>query len=327
MKVSAPVFDIASLARYILSPECRSIAFVTGAGISVASGIPDFRSPGGMYDTLKPDLLTCTAQERRWMEMDPTFVVTWDIFSRNAFPYLEVRRPFILGTQQQEWKATIAHRFLEILENKTDKLKRVYTQNIDGLDFQCSVPAHKIIPVHGSIAKARCEGCGAEMDFDTFCDSVRNNIKDIYNQDDQAPMESTPILCNSCHKPLVKPATVLFGRPLPRIFFDCAEHDLPTVDLLFIVGTSLIVSPAKSLVYRVPDTTKRVVVNLEPVGQDLGIDYSKSSCRDLFLQGTCDQIFLDLLCELEWIDELDSVMHMLPKSSIDLIRKKQNVST
>jgi hypothetical protein len=52
--------------------------------------------------------------------------------------YLEVRRPFILGTQQHQWKATIAHRFVELLEKNTNKLTRVYTQNIDGLDFQCS---------------------------------------------------------------------------------------------------------------------------------------------------------------------------------------------
>jgi hypothetical protein len=130
MKLDLPV-DLAGLAKLILSPECRSIALLTGAGVSVASGIPDFRSPGGMYDTLRPELLTATPYQKQMMEQDPTHVVTWDLFQTNAFPYLQVRRPFILGTQKEQWKATIAHRFAELLHVKTDKLTRVYTQNID----------------------------------------------------------------------------------------------------------------------------------------------------------------------------------------------------
>ena len=122
----------------------------------MASGIPDFRSPGGMYDTLQPDLITATPQQRRLMKMDPTYVVTWEIFSQNQFPYMEVRRPFILGTQKQQWKATIAHRFMELVHTKTNKLTRIFTQNIDGLDRQCQeIPSDKIIGVHGTLSKAK----------------------------------------------------------------------------------------------------------------------------------------------------------------------------
>jgi NAD-dependent SIR2 family protein deacetylase len=53
--------DLSGIARFITSSECSSIIFLTGAGISVSSGIPDFRSPGGMYDTLRPDLITATS--------------------------------------------------------------------------------------------------------------------------------------------------------------------------------------------------------------------------------------------------------------------------
>ena len=67
----------------------------------------------------------------------------------NAFPYLEVRRPFILGTAQQKWKATISHHVFDLL-HQLGKLTRLYTQNIDGLDFQV-VPRDKIVPVHGSL--------------------------------------------------------------------------------------------------------------------------------------------------------------------------------
>lgn len=81
-------------------------------GMSVAAGIPDFRSPGGMYDTLRPELLTASAEERVAMTADPTAVVSWDLFRHNPLPYLEVRRPFILGVAEQRWKATLSHWFV-----------------------------------------------------------------------------------------------------------------------------------------------------------------------------------------------------------------------
>ena len=94
------------------------------------------------------------------------------MFFANQFPYLEVRRPFILGTQQRQWRATIGHRFIELL-HKHGKLTRLYTQNIDGLDYQCEgLPAEKIIPVHGTIGRVSCEKCGAEQDHAAFCDKA-----------------------------------------------------------------------------------------------------------------------------------------------------------
>jgi NAD-dependent SIR2 family protein deacetylase len=274
-----------------------------------------------MYDTLRPELITASAKERRLMAMDPTFVVSWDIFSQNPFPYLEVRRPFILGTAQTKWKATIAHRFFELLHTKTNKLTRIYTQNIDGLDRQCDkIPAEKIVPVHGSLSRVACEACGNPMEFDDFCQEVRTKIKDIYKVDPDAPAESSHIPCPACQAPQVKPTTVLFGRALPNEFFESLKEDMPVIDLLIVAGTSLVVSPANSLVYRVPKNAHRVVVNLEKVGEDLGIQYNDHrDSRDWFLQGTCDKIFLDLIKELGWIDNLN--ISDLPEASANLVRQ------
>ena len=61
--------SISSLAKFILSSECKSIGILTGAGVSVASGIPDFRSVGGLYDTLQPDLITATPAQRSMNEI------------------------------------------------------------------------------------------------------------------------------------------------------------------------------------------------------------------------------------------------------------------
>eukprot|EP00536_Pseudo-nitzschia_multiseries_P006207 jgi/Psemu1/255190/estExt_Genewise1Plus.C_1290055 len=299
-----PPTDIVSLARFILSPECQSIVVLTGAGVSVASGIPDFRSPGGMYDTLRPELLTAEPWEQELMERDPTNVVNWDIFQHNSFPYLEVRRPFILGTRNKKWKATIAHRFIELLHLKTNnKLTRIYTQNIDGLQGQCKgLPSEKIVNVHGTISEAQCEACGTSIDFNIFCDQ--------------------PILCTNCGKAQVKPKTVLFGRNLPKEFFVHSEEDLQNCDLLVVAGTSLVVSPANSLVYRVPKETIRVVVNNERVGEELGIDYGPNPARDYFQKGESDEIFLDLIQELGWLDDLTTYLDDLPPGSAEMIKSR-----
>ena len=145
--------DVQGVAAYLASDACQRVVVLTGAGVSCAAGIPDFRSPGGMYDTLRPELITASPQERAAMARDPTAVVLKDMFLQNQFPYHEVRRPFILGTQRQQWKATLFHRFLEVLDNK-GKLLRLVTQNIDGLDFQTNISPDRICACHGSVGRA-----------------------------------------------------------------------------------------------------------------------------------------------------------------------------
>ena len=284
--------------------------------MSSGAGIPDFRSPGGMYDTLRPELITATEQQRDLMRMDPTYVVEKDMFFANQFPYLEVRRPFIMGTLESKWKATIAHRFVELLA-RHGKLTRLYTQNIDGLDFQCEgIPAEKIVAVHGSIGEVACEACGVPCDREVFVEKVRSQIKDIYGSDgDAAPAESREIRCEACGKPTVKPTTVLFGGQLPERFFACMAQDLPTTDLLIIAGTSLVVSPANFVARDVPSKTIRLVVNREKVGSELGIRFGERARRDVFAQGDCDDVFLRLVDLLGWRSELLASAPLLPDAS------------
>ena len=91
--------DVKGVAAYLASDACQKVVVLTGAGVSCAAGIPDFRSPGGMYDTLRPELITATPQERAAMARDPTAVVLKDMFLQNQFPYPK-SAPFILGTQR-----------------------------------------------------------------------------------------------------------------------------------------------------------------------------------------------------------------------------------
>lgn len=314
-RVADKITDLAGVAKFIASDSCKSIAVLTGAGVSCAAGIPDFRSPGGLYATLQTDKITATKAQRAQMKRDPQNVVMKDMFMANAFPYLEVRRPFILGTRDHKWRATIAHRFFELLHTRTGKLTRLYTQNIDGLDLQLNIPADKIVPVHGSLGRAACEACGHGHELSSFCDAVSSRIKDIYDVDPSAPAESSPIACTLCGEASVKPTTVLFGGQLPEEFFTLTAADLPDVDLLIVAGTSLNVGPANGIVERVAKHTTRLLVNDEPVGEELGIQFGSNAKRDVFAQGNCDDIFLELIELMGWREDLEAKVDTLPEES------------
>ena len=67
------------------------------------------------------------------MASNPSHVVSWDLFQHNQLPYLELRRPFILGSAEAQWRPTVAHFFVRVCADR-GLLQRLYTQNIDGLD-------------------------------------------------------------------------------------------------------------------------------------------------------------------------------------------------
>lgn len=319
--------SLKDVARFIQSDKCQSIVILAGAGMSVTSGIPDYRSAGGLYHTLQPDQLSASAVEREAIRADPTVALEQGLFMQNQLPCLEIKRPFILGTQEEIWKATIAHRFVELLHQKTGKLTRLYTQNIDGLEGQChNLPHDKVVAVHGSMDRAECACCGATSDFGEFCNQVRSNIKDVTGQDSTAPQTSTPIKCKVCGNNTVKPAIVLFRSKLPEEFFYRVPQDIPKVDLLIVIGTSLAVAPANTLVFRVPQTALRVVINDEPVGWRVGIDYGSHAKRDYFAQGHCDDVTLDLIEELGWLDDLAGHIHELPEESAKRVRERLSSS-
>ena len=315
--------SLKDVADFILSEKCQSVVILAGAGMSVVSGIPDFRSANGLYATMDPDSLTATQTERDLIRMDPSIALDNRLFLQNQLPCLEVNRQFLLGTKDQVWKATLAHRFVELLHRKTNKLIRLYTQNIDGLEDQCNdLPRDKIVNVHGSMDQAECGMCRSEVDFETFCTNVRHKIKDITGTDPTAPAASSYIECPICGYNALRPAIVLFKQNLPQRFFELASNDVENADLLLILGTSLRVAPANSLIYRVPRTCLRVLVNRDPVGTHLGIQYGPMAERDYFAPGDIDATMLQLMTHLGWLDELEPLLNnQLPDSSSELLRK------
>jgi NAD-dependent SIR2 family protein deacetylase len=263
------------------------------------------------------------------LSYNPTAVVDISLFSVNQFPYLEVRRPFILGTAEQRWKPTISHFFAEVLHKK-GLLRRLYTQNIDGLDSNLEIEDGKIIHVHGSLSKIQCEFCKDTYPAELFREEVRTKIRNIYDPSDaSAPKSSSNIYCQRCSKAGVKPATVMYGSALPKAWFRNIADDFPAnVDLLIIAGTSLTVAPACNLVTMVKEGTPRLLVNNDMVGLELGLDFSGSreGTVDVFLQGECDQGFLFLCRELGWLEDLFACMDRMCPASTAALRQALETS-
>ena len=92
--------------------------------------------------------------------------------------------------------------------------------------------------------------------------------------------------------------------------------------MLIISGTSLVVSPANSLVYRVADEAARLIINRDEVGQELGITYGQRGGRDFFMEGDCDEQFLKLIEELGWLGELGKIIDEIPQESVCLVKNR-----
>lgn len=143
-------FDADGIANYIKTNRAHNIVFIIGAGISRATGIPDFRSPGtGLYYNLQ-----------RFNLPRPESIFTLSYLKKNPQPFFELSKELLPG----KFKPTYAHYFSAILHHH-NLLRRVYTQNIDGLERLAGIPEDKIIECHGSFYTAHCMNCKAEYSF------------------------------------------------------------------------------------------------------------------------------------------------------------------
>jgi NAD-dependent deacetylase len=190
--------------------ESDSTVALTGAGISVPSGIPDFRSPG----------------EGLWEKIDPMEVAHIDAFRRDPAKFWSFYRPRfqVLGDKEPNG----AHRALAELERR-GLLEAVITQNIDQLHHKAG--SKRVIEVHGSIRTSSCQWCGDAYGLD--------DVEDLFDADGAAR-------CADCSGP-VKPDVVLFGELLPADAMADAESLAAAADLLLCIGSSLEVYPVAGL--------------------------------------------------------------------------------
>jgi NAD-dependent deacetylase len=198
----------AQLAELIGSSSCT--VALTGAGISVPSGIPDFRSPGTGL----------------WTKVDPMKVAHIDAFHRDTRHFWEYYRPRFETLADKE--PNRAHRALGELEAR-GLLEAVITQNIDLLHRKAG--SRRVIEVHGSIATSSCTTCGARYPL--------AEVEALFDEDGVAT-------CTGCMGK-VKPDVVLFGELLPGSAISEAQALCERAELLVCIGSSLEVYPVAGL--------------------------------------------------------------------------------
>lgn len=194
--------------------KAKRIVVFVGAGLSTESGIPDFRSPGGVWDRYNPEdfyfqnfLSSETSREKYWQ------------MATEMYNSMKDARP------------NQAHLAVAELE-KLGKLDCLITQNIDGLHFKAGNSPEKVLELHGTAMHVTCLTCNRRYDRDT--------IQARIVQGEKAPR------CNQCNG-LLKPSTISFGQSMPEWETREAYERSATCDLFIVVGSSLVVQPAAQM--------------------------------------------------------------------------------
>ena len=190
--------------------ESGSTVALTGAGVSVPSGIPDFRTP----------------ETGIWANVDPMEVAHIEVFERDPARFWSYYRPRFhsLGDKQPN----AAHEALAELERR-GLLEGVITQNIDRLHRAAG--SENVVEVHGSIETSSCTQCAASFGIE--------EVDSLFDEEGVA-------LCATCGGP-VKPDVVLFGELLPESAMARAQQLAERAELMICIGSSLAVFPAAGL--------------------------------------------------------------------------------
>jgi NAD-dependent deacetylase len=226
--------QIGKIAELIFTSK-RIVVFV-GAGLSTESGIPDFRSPGGVWDKYDPEdfyfqnFLSSEASREKYWQM--------------ATEMYEAMR---------DAKPNPAHLAVAELE-KLGKLDCLITQNIDGLHFKAGNSPEKVLELHGTAMHVTCLSCNKRYERDAIQERIAKGEK--------APR------CDECAG-LLKPATISFGQSMPERETREAYERSATCDLFIVIGSSLVVQPAANMpVVAHRSDAKLVIINRDETACD-----------------------------------------------------------
>lgn len=245
-----------------------SVIVMQGAGVSVAAGIPDFRTPEtGFYSRAASLGLP-----------EPESVFDMDFFREDPKPFYKIAHELLPG----RFHPTPAH-FLSTLLEKNGKLLRLYTQNVDGLERAAGVSEDRLVEAHGHFRSARCSFCRREVDLSVFVEHVR---------------KQEPLFC-SCGG-AVKPDIVFFGEELPNRVWTLMDKDVEACEILIVMGTSLKVFPISQIVENVRRDAKRFLINNEAAGL-----WKKDSLGplDTFIQGDCQDVAKAVIDAMGWNED------------------------
>lgn len=239
--------------------EAQKVVVFTGAGVSTDSGIPDFRSPGGLWSKYNPE----DFYFHKFLTSESSRKIYWRMY-KEFFKALHQAKP------------SAAHYACKILFD-LEKLYSVITQNVDGLHQMAGVPGELVLELHGNARIVRCLRCGKTYD------SIE--IEQWLERGVEIPT------CDECGG-LLKPATVSFGQALPHDVLTKAEFCAQTCDLLLAVGSSLTIYPAASIPLLAKKSgAKLVIVNLEPTSYDESADLSIHGNAGLILTESLKGLF------------------------------------
>ncbi|MBN9583561.1 MAG: NAD-dependent deacetylase [Afipia sp.] len=214
--------------------EARVIVPFTGAGISTECGIPDFRSPGGLWTRNRP------------IPFDE-FVASQDVRDEAWRRRFAMEATFAAATPGR------GHRALASLY-KAGKIPAIITQNIDNLHQASGFAPDHVVELHGNTTYARCLGCEKRYEIAW--------VKQRFDVERAAPS------CTDCGEP-IKTATVSFGQSMPEDEMRRAAELARHCDLFLAIGSSLVVWPAAGFPVLAQNCgAKLVIINNEPTDQD-----------------------------------------------------------
>ena len=211
-----------------------NVVVFTGAGISTESGIPDFRSPGGVWDRMPP--------------------IYFDAFMSSEEMRREAwRRRFAMEEMFVGAKPNAGHLAVAELARR-GKISMVITQNIDNLHQASGVAIENIVELHGNTTYATCLVCSTRYEI--------TPLKVRFETEGEIPA------CRLCGG-LVKAATISFGQPMPEEAMQRAQDATLACDLFLVAGSSLVVYPAAGFPLLAKQTGARLVIlNRTPTDQD-----------------------------------------------------------
>ena len=226
---------IEKVAQWIVTSK-RTVVFA-GAGLSTESGIPDFRSPGGVWDRYDPQdfyfqnfLSSETSREKYWQ------------MSTEMYEPMKKAQP------------NPAHLAIAKME-ELGKLDCVITQNVDGLHFKAGNSEERVLQLHGTAMHVSCLSCRKSYDRDEIQERLRKN-------GGKAPR------CDGCGG-FLKPATISFGQSMPEKETEEAHRRSSLCDLFIVIGSSLVVHPAASMPLVAKQNGARlVIINRDPTPYD-----------------------------------------------------------
>jgi NAD-dependent deacetylase len=216
--------------------EANNILVFSGAGLSTESGIPDFRSPGGLWDRYDPSEFDF----QRFTSSETAREKYWEM-SVDAYGLMKDAQP------------NRAHLAIAALEG-TGKLLAIVTQNIDHLHHKAGNSTEKIIEIHGTAFSVSCLSCGKKYERDVIEERIRSGVKVPY--------------CDDCSG-ILKPETISFGQAMPQNKMVSAIGHAEVCDLCIVLGSSLVVYPAASVpIHAVESGAKLIIINRDETPLD-----------------------------------------------------------